>query len=348
MNAEKLYDAFAQIDEDLFYDPVAAKRRAWTIKLRRIAAGAMIALFFVGAGVAAVYLIRGGGVAGPGDDGGAQSVQPSEQSATETDNNEPIVLFVPMLSDEQIKFEFDSTYDFSYSEIHEEEYSGTFKDFLIDGELYSCQYIDTVPLPYLDDYALEYRYVGEEKRFGVYVPKNDPDRIVFFLNETLHGGLREEKKDEAKTFAIETISRIYGEDVSKYSCEAVFVDETIPCEVWIYINEGLCRKYIGYVKVVECEGSLDYRGYRVVPKDVIDKMPTPYTYEEIVSMTEKAAQKKKQGAEITDVSIRGYKYSHSKKCWALEYTANIEYEEDGVPHGGWIACYMFLENNKQE
>lgn len=81
MNAEKLYDAFAQIDEDLFYDPVAAKRRAWTIKPRRIVAAAIV-LFVVGTVVTTFYLTRGG-VAGSGDDSGTQIVQPSEQSAAD-------------------------------------------------------------------------------------------------------------------------------------------------------------------------------------------------------------------------------------------------------------------------
>ncbi|MBO4501373.1 MAG: hypothetical protein J5760_03945 [Clostridia bacterium] len=347
MNAEKLYDAFAQIDEDLFYDPVAAKRRAWTIKPRRIVAAAIV-LFVVGAVVTTFYLTRGG-FAGPGDDSGTQIVQPSEQSATETDNNEPIVLFVPMLSDEQIKFEFDSTDDFNYGTIHEEEYMGTFKNYVIDGELYSFKYVRTMPLPFLEDYVLHYRYASEEKIIGLYVLKNDPECIVFRTNASLTQGFREEKCEEAQAFAIEMISRLYGEDVSKYSCEAVFVHETSPYKVRFYINDGLYRKYIGFCDIIESDDGLDYSSYFLVPKDVIDNIPTPpYTYEEIVSMTEKAAQKKKQGAEITDVSIRGYKYSHSKKCWALEYSANIEYEEDGVPHGGWIACYMFLDNDKQE
>ncbi len=88
MNAEKLYDAFAQIDEDLFCDTVAAKRRAWTIKPRMIVAAAIV-LFVVGAVIATFYLTRGGGFAGPGDDSGTQIVQPSEQSAADVSEENP-------------------------------------------------------------------------------------------------------------------------------------------------------------------------------------------------------------------------------------------------------------------
>ena len=87
MNAEKLYDAFAQIDEDLIGDAAGTVLRVRTINPRRIVAAA-VALFFVGAGVAAVYLIHDGRANNPGIDGVIQTDYPHEGSAVDGENSE--------------------------------------------------------------------------------------------------------------------------------------------------------------------------------------------------------------------------------------------------------------------
>ena len=82
MNAEELYDAFAQIDDDLLDGTTGTVLRVRTINPRRIVAAA-IALFVVGAGVTAVYLIHDGRANKPGIDGVIQSDYPREVSAVD-------------------------------------------------------------------------------------------------------------------------------------------------------------------------------------------------------------------------------------------------------------------------
>lgn len=256
------------------------------------------------------------------------------------------ILFEPMMSGAPVGFEFDNIEEFQLYSHRDQSRLGTTRDFWIEGKQYKCVYLTTHRFPIINDYTLEYDYKDNGVTITVLIPENDPEYIFSFLiAESSETVMKNQKAEEAKRFAIEQISRVFGEDVSKYYCEARYT--SLPESVYtvvVYDKEGLCPKYIGRCDVVEDGDGFRNTLLQVVPKKVFNEQQTTYTYEDVVSMTEKAIQSKSEKASIQEIVMIRFVYSFESKCWAMQYNARIEVpDEIGIPQEFWVGCYLLLD-----